>query len=155
MYMNASNALQVSVQREPRVVGGGSYINVGAWVRPRAVDWDGFAEATNISGWTKERFEPHFRKAERMLHVHRDPRTAWNKASVLYEQAAKAMGIPVFENASNRFNPSVPKQKSTTADAASNAIPPPTCFCRRAERSRPTRARRTITRASTTGSFRR
>jgi choline dehydrogenase len=104
MYMNTSNALQVSVQREPRVVGGGSYINVGAWLRPRSVDWDGFAEATDIRGWTKDRFEPHFRKAERMLHVHRDPRSAWNKASVLYEQAAKSMGIPCFETASNRFN---------------------------------------------------
>src|SRR5437868_2570070 len=34
MYMDESNPAGASVQREPRVVGGGSFINVGAWLRP-------------------------------------------------------------------------------------------------------------------------
>src|SRR5687767_5651659 len=44
MYMDESNPAGVSVQREPRVVGGGSFINVGAWLRPTLVDWVGFEE---------------------------------------------------------------------------------------------------------------
>lgn len=103
MYMNFSNPIQASVQREPRIVGGGSFINVGAWVRPTLVDWDDFGKETGVKGWTKADFEPHFRKVERLLHVHRDPRSVWNKASVLYEESARALGIPVFENASNRY----------------------------------------------------
>jgi len=104
MYMTVANPIQATVQREARVVGGGSFINVGAWLRPRLVDWDGFVEATEVDGWTKELFEPHFQKAEQIFHVHRDPREVWNKASVLYESIALGMGIPVFENASNRFH---------------------------------------------------
>lgn len=103
-FMDQSNPLRISPQREARVVGGGSFINCGAWVRPRLVDWDGFAEETGVVGWTKAAFEPHFLKAEQILHVHRNRREQWNKASVLYEQAAKSMGIPIFETASNRHN---------------------------------------------------
>jgi choline dehydrogenase-like flavoprotein len=103
MYMIEANPINASVAREARVVGGGSLINVGAWVRPRSVDWDGFVEETGVQGWTKEAFEPHFRKAEQVLHVHRDPRSSWNKASVLYEQAANSLGIPTHMVASNRF----------------------------------------------------
>ncbi len=102
MYMDASQPALNTVQREPRIVGGGSHINVGAWVRPRLVDWDGFAEETGVEGWTKEAFEPYYQKAEGILHVHRDTRDNWNKASVLYEQAALQMGIPIWETASNR-----------------------------------------------------
>ena len=102
MYMSEASPLAVSVQREGRVVGGGSFINVGAWIRPRLIDWDGFAEETGVEGWTKEKWEPHFRKCEYTMHVHRDRRSVWNKASLLYEQAARSMGIPVFETASNR-----------------------------------------------------
>lgn len=102
MYMDASNPALNTVQREPRVVGGGSFVNVGAWVRPRLVDWDGFVTETGVQGWTKAAFEPYYQKAEGILSVHRDVRANWNKASVLYEQAAKQMGIPVFETASNR-----------------------------------------------------
>jgi choline dehydrogenase-like flavoprotein len=101
-YMSRANPLSVTMQREARVVGGGSHINVGAWVRPRLVDWDDFAQETGVEGWTKAEFEPHFLRAEQILHVHRDPRHNWNKASVLYEQTATGMGIPVFETASNR-----------------------------------------------------
>ena len=103
MYMIKANPINASIAREARVVGGGSFINVGAWVRPRRIDWDGFAAETGVEGWTKEAFEPHFRKAEQILHVHRDPRTLWNKASVLYEQAANSLGVPTHMVASNRF----------------------------------------------------
>ncbi len=104
MFMDEANPASNAVQREARVVGGGSYINVGAWVRPRLVDWDGFAEETGVEGWTKSAFEPHFKKAERISYVHRDVRANWQKASLLYEQAANSMGIPTFENASNRLH---------------------------------------------------
>jgi choline dehydrogenase-like flavoprotein len=103
MYMDQSNPFSSTAQREAKVVGGGSMINVGAWLRPRTVDFDGFAEETGVQGWTKAEFEPHYRRAERILHVHRDDRQYWNKASVLYERIALGMGIPVFETASNRF----------------------------------------------------
>ena len=102
MYMDPSNPFASTAQREPRLVGGGSAINAGAWLRPRVVDFQGFAEETGVKGWTKRDFEPHFQRAERILHVHRDSREYWNKASVLYEQTAIKMGIPVFETASNR-----------------------------------------------------
>ena len=102
MYMDESAPALNTVQREPRLVGGGSHINVGAWVRPRLVDWDGFAEETAVRGWTKNAFEPYFLKAEGILNVHRDSRENWNRASVMYEQAALRMGIPVFEESSNR-----------------------------------------------------
>ena len=102
MYMDASSAALNTVQREPRLVGGGSAVNVGAWVRPRLVDWDGFVTETGVQGWTKTAFEPYFRKAEGILNVHRDTRANWNKASVLYEQAAISMGIPMFVESSNR-----------------------------------------------------
>lgn len=104
MFMNQAVPIQESVQREARLVGGGSHINCGAWVRPRLVDWTGFADETGVQGWTKDEFEPHFRKAEQIFHVHRNTRDVWNKASVLYEQAALKLGIPVFETASNRHN---------------------------------------------------
>ncbi len=102
MYMDQSNPFLATAQREARLVGGGSAINVGAWLRPRLVDFDGFEEETGVQGWTKEDFEAHFIRAERILHVHRDARAFWNKASVLYEQIALSLGIPVFEEASNR-----------------------------------------------------
>jgi choline dehydrogenase-like flavoprotein len=102
MYMDQSNPFTATAQREAKLVGGGSAINVGAWLRPRTVDFDGFEEETGVQGWTKPLFEPHYRRAEQILHVHRDDRAYWNKASVLYEQAALDMGIPVFETASNR-----------------------------------------------------
>ncbi len=103
MYMDQSNPFTATAQREARLVGGGSAINVGAWLRPRVVDFDGFEEETGVQGWTKPLFEPHYRRAERILHVHRDDRAYWNKASILYEQIAIQMGIPVFEEASNRY----------------------------------------------------
>ena len=102
MYMIEANPINASIAREARVVGGGSYINVGAWIRPRRIDWDGFAEETGVEGWTKDAFERHFQKAEQILNVHRDPRSVWNKASILYEQAAQSLGIPTFAVASNR-----------------------------------------------------
>ena len=102
MYMDPSNPALNTMQREPRLVGGGSQINVGAWVRPRLVDWDGFTQETGVQGWTKAAFEPYFQKAEKIVNVHRDVRENWNIAAVLYEQAAKKMGIPVFEESSNR-----------------------------------------------------
>ncbi len=104
MYMDTSNPFTSTAQHEARIVGGGSAVNVGAWLRPRLVDWDGFSSETGVQGWTKYDFEPHFQRAERILNVHRDARAYWNKASVLYEQAALSMGIPVFETASNRKN---------------------------------------------------
>jgi choline dehydrogenase len=104
MYMDQSNPFTASVQREPKVVGGGSFVNVGAWLRPRSVDWTGFEEETGVQGWTKELFEPHYLRAELILNVHRDTRDNWNPASVLYEQAAIELGIPIFETASNRKN---------------------------------------------------
>jgi choline dehydrogenase-like flavoprotein len=104
MYMDQSQPASNAVQREARVVGGGSYINVGAWLRPRLVDWDGFAEETGVQGWTKTEFEPHFQKAEQICHVHRDVRGNWQRASVLYETTAQSLGIKTFENASNRLN---------------------------------------------------
>jgi len=102
MFMDQSNPFARTAQHEARLVGGGSAINVGAWLRPRLVDWDGFAAETGVKGWTKSAFEPHFQRAERILNVHRDSRAFWNKASILYEQAALSMGIPVIETASNR-----------------------------------------------------
>jgi choline dehydrogenase-like flavoprotein len=47
---------------------------VGAWLRPRLVDFDGFKEETAVEGWTKDAFAPHFQRAERILNVHRDDR---------------------------------------------------------------------------------
>ena len=102
MYMDQSNPFSTTAQREPRIVGGGSSVNVGAWLRPLLVDWTGFESETGVQGWTKAAFEAHFLRAERILNVHRDDRAYWNKASVLYEQAALKMGIPCFETASNR-----------------------------------------------------
>jgi|GEM_PF-3304022 len=104
MYMDQSQPSTVTVQREARIVGGGSFINVGAWLRPRLVDWDGFHDETGVTDWTKPLFEPHFQRAERILSVHRDLRQYWNKSSLAYEQAAIKLGIPVFETASNRLN---------------------------------------------------
>jgi choline dehydrogenase len=104
MYMDQSNPFSFTAQHEAKLVGGGSAINVGAWLRPRLVDWDGFNAETGVQGWTKAAFEPHFQRAEKILNVHREDRAFWNKASVLYEQAALGMGIPVFETASNRKN---------------------------------------------------
>jgi len=104
MYMDQSNPFTTTPQREPRIVGGGSFVNVGAWLRPRRVDFDGFVDETGVQGWTRAAFEPHFQRAERILNVHRDLRENWNPASVVYEQAAIALGIPVFETASNRKN---------------------------------------------------
>src|ERR1700737_3093394 len=37
-YADLSNPNSAGVTREAKVVGGGSFINVGAWIRPRAVD---------------------------------------------------------------------------------------------------------------------
>jgi choline dehydrogenase-like flavoprotein len=102
MYMDGSNPFAATAQREAKLVGGGSAINVGAWLRPTLVDFRGFKEETGVDGWTKPEFEPHFRRAERILNVHRDDRQFWNKASLLYERAALDMRIPVFETASNR-----------------------------------------------------
>jgi choline dehydrogenase-like flavoprotein len=102
MFMNQSNPILESVQREARLVGGGSQINVGAWIRPRLVDWDGFVTETGVDGWNKVTFEPHYQKCERIFHVHRNTRDVWNKGSVLYEQAALKLGIPIFETSSNR-----------------------------------------------------
>jgi choline dehydrogenase-like flavoprotein len=104
LYSDLSNPNSASITREAKVVGGGSYVNVGAWIRPRKVDWDGFVEETGVSGWTRDLFEPHFQKAEEILSVHRDIRDNWNPGSVLYEKSAQALGIPVFETASNRMN---------------------------------------------------
>ena len=42
MYMDQSNPFAATAHREARVVGGGSFVNVGAWLRPRLVDWTGF-----------------------------------------------------------------------------------------------------------------
>jgi choline dehydrogenase-like flavoprotein len=103
-YADASNPNSAGVTREAKVVGGGSFINVGAWIRPRIVDWPDFAAATGVTGWTREAFEPFFQQAEKTLSVHRDVRDNWNPAAVLYEQTAKNMGIPVFMTASNRMN---------------------------------------------------
>jgi len=104
LYADQSVPTSQVITREARVVGGGSFINVGAWIRPRAIDWPDFAKATGVAGWTKDAFEPYLQKAEKTLMVHRDTRDNWNKGSVLYEQTALSMGIPVFETASNRFN---------------------------------------------------
>lgn len=104
IFQDESNPASSAVQREAKIVGGGSFINVGAWVRPRLVDWDGFVEATSIEGWTRESFEPYFEYTEIVSNVHRNRRSEWNAASVLYEQAAKSLGIPIFETASNRKN---------------------------------------------------
>ncbi|OFV98810.1 MAG: hypothetical protein A3F68_13470 [Acidobacteria bacterium RIFCSPLOWO2_12_FULL_54_10] len=102
IYLDQSNPTFASNQREARIVGGGSHINAGAWIRPFAGDFAGFANETGVTGWSKADFEPHFLKAEQILSVHRDGRENWNIGSKLYEQAATAMGIPVFETASNR-----------------------------------------------------
>ncbi|MBK9170599.1 MAG: GMC family oxidoreductase [Bryobacterales bacterium] len=104
IYQDQSNPTSAAIQREARVVGGGSFINVGAWLRPIRVDWEGFAEETGVEGWTREAFEPHFQHAETVLHVHRNKREHWNRVSVLYEQAARSLGIPTIETASNRYN---------------------------------------------------
>lgn len=102
MYMIEGNQINASTQREPRLVGGGSSINVGAWVRPRLVDWDGFASETGVQGWTKALFERHYQKAETILHVHRDQPQNWNKAATLYRDACTTLGIPTHVTASNR-----------------------------------------------------
>jgi len=102
MYMIEGNQINASTQREPRVVGGGSSLNVGAWLRPRAIDFDGFATETGVQGWTKALFERHYQKAETILHVHREPQQNWNPASVLYQQACQTLGIPTHVTASNR-----------------------------------------------------
>src|SRR3989441_1724740 len=102
LYTDDSNPASFAVLREARVVGGGSFVNVGAWLRPLAVDFVDFAKETGVVGWTKADFEPHFQKAERILFVHRDHRDQWQRASVLYEKTALALGIPIFETASNR-----------------------------------------------------
>src|SRR5262249_8900521 len=104
LFANQADPSSQGITREAKVVGGGSFVNVGAWIRPRKVDFDGFQQATGVRDWTRELFEPHFQRAERILSVHRDVRENWNAASVQYEKAAKALGIPVFETASNRQN---------------------------------------------------
>jgi choline dehydrogenase len=103
-YVDQSNPSSFGTTKEAKVVGGGSYINVGAWIRPRLVDWPDFAAATGVVGWTKDAFEPHFLKAEKILSVHRDTPDNWNPASVLYERTARDMGTPIFVTASNRFH---------------------------------------------------
>jgi choline dehydrogenase len=103
-FMIEANQINASTSREARVVGGGSAINVGAWIRPRIIDWPGFEAETGVKGWTKAEFERHFLKAETILSVRRDVRENWNKASVLYEQAANALGIQTVFTASNRKN---------------------------------------------------
>ena len=49
MYMDRSNPFSSTAQHEARLVGGGSAVNVGAWLRPRLVDWDGFASETGVT----------------------------------------------------------------------------------------------------------
>ena len=50
LYADESNPNSSSLTREARVVGGGSFINAGAWIRPRRIDWDGFAAETGEIG---------------------------------------------------------------------------------------------------------
>jgi len=50
--MIEANAINASGAAGGAAVGGGSAINVGAWVRPRLVDWDGFGAETGVNGWT-------------------------------------------------------------------------------------------------------
>ena len=45
IYTDASNPDTSAVQREAKVVGGGSFINVGAWVRPIRVDFEEIGRA--------------------------------------------------------------------------------------------------------------
>ncbi len=104
MYMDQSNPTSSTGQHEAKLVGGGSAVNVGAWLRPGASDWGGFSQETGVTGWTKAAFEPHFQRAERILNVHRDDRSFWNPASIQYEKSANAMGIRTVMNASNRKN---------------------------------------------------
>ncbi|MBM3740041.1 MAG: GMC family oxidoreductase [Acidobacteria bacterium] len=104
IYMDASNPGSAAVQREAKIVGGGSQINVGAWIRPNREDWDQFAEETQVEGWTREAFERYFLRAEEVLHVHRNKREHWNRASQLYDQAARELGIRTIPTASNRYN---------------------------------------------------
>ncbi|MEZ5400216.1 MAG: GMC family oxidoreductase [Bryobacteraceae bacterium] len=104
IYMDASNPSLSAVQREPRIVGGGSQINAGAWLRPHRADFDDFAAETGVEGWTRDDFDPFFLRAEEILHVHRNKREHWNRASRLYDEAARELGIPVIETASNRHN---------------------------------------------------
>jgi choline dehydrogenase len=102
LQANASDPTSPGITREARVVGGGSYINVGAWIRPWASDWTGFAAATGVTGWTKAAFEPYFEQAEQVLSVRRDPQSYWNPGAVSFYQTANSMGIPTFVTASNR-----------------------------------------------------
>ncbi len=104
IYMDQSNPTFYAIQREARLVGGGSFINVGAWMRPRLVDFDGFAQETGVAGWTKQDFEPFFQRAEKTQYVHRTPRANWNAGSLAYEKAAASLGVKVYETASNRFH---------------------------------------------------
>jgi choline dehydrogenase-like flavoprotein len=102
LYADASTPTSFVILREAKIVGGGSQINVGAWLRPWKVDFDGFAAETGVTGWSKDDFMPHFEHAERTLNVHRNKRDHWNPASVIYEQTARSLGIPTVETASNR-----------------------------------------------------
>ena len=102
LQADKSNPTSTGVTREGRIVGGGSTINVGAWIRPRAVDWDGFKQETGVSGWTKADFEPYFQKVEKVLSVRHDPPEYWNPGAVAYHKTANGMGVPTFATASNR-----------------------------------------------------
>ena len=102
LQADKSNPTSTGVTREGRVVGGGSTVNVGAWIRPRAIDWDGFSAETGVKGWTKADFEPWFQKAEKVLSVRRDPPEFWNPGAVLYQRAGADLGVPVYATASNR-----------------------------------------------------
>jgi len=104
IYMDQSNPVFSAVQREPRVVGGGTFLNVGAWVRPRTVDFEGFAQETGVRGWSKQDFEPFFQQCEKTQFVHRTPRENWNPGSVAYEKAAAKLGIKMYETSTNKFH---------------------------------------------------
>ena len=89
---------------DTQTVGGGTFLNVGAWVRPRTVDFDGFAEETGVKGWSKQDFEPFFQQCEKTQFVHRTPRENWNPGSIASEKAANRLGIKMYETSTNKFH---------------------------------------------------
>lgn len=50
-----------------RALSGGGAINVGAWMRGPAVDYDRWAQLVGDSAWTFENLLPYFRKTETFL----------------------------------------------------------------------------------------
>lgn len=66
-------ASRVHCLNSAKVLGGGSILNMGGWLRPDAADFDDWAEAAGDKRWGYEGFKPWLRRSERFHDSGADP----------------------------------------------------------------------------------